>query len=453
MSVDSTAQPVHAPSQPVPYAPSVHKYLDFPPRKGIVSANIKPLHSMADSAAAASSSGSTSWLTGSICTPLAASIASDSGPTISLILKSITHFLNNPSSPLIYRISIPTPTFATLSPLLPERIKYCYTSSTSDLVIHKFPANSHEIGPLLLLNLYDAFKKDQPTYQSRILQELAGQIVWSMGTPSVKGHNGSERVADACVGRKKRLTPTVVVEVGWSQTLKSLREKAKQWLEMIKGIECVELVMCVHYERSSREVEDEGGANEQDGLQDGFNDREQRNQGEIQQQGPVSLELWRLCPPGSCRAISNPTRILSYPSSPRPNTRSTTRTAALPTPPPIPHLCQRLKIFPTPSSTKATFLLTDILGRDALKDDMGRFRWEVEMGLFWETVKTKKDMGYSETGRSTLRRVSASDILKEVREGAKENVVDVAMAGVLNELDNEEGEQTGQGRKRRKMGE
>jgi len=267
-----------------------------------------------------------------------------------------------------------------------------------------------------------------------------------MGTPSVKGHNGSESVADGCVGRKKRLIPTVVVEVGWSQTLKSLRDKARQWLGMIESIECVELVMCVQYAKSGRKEADVEGPDEEDEIVTG----EEKCQDETPQQAPVYLELWRLCPPDSCRAIRNSARM---PPSPRPNTRSTTRTATLPTPPPTPHMCQRLKIFPRASSAKAIFLLTDLIGRDLLKDDMGRFRWEVEMELFREVVQTKKEMGNSELEGLNLRRVSVSDILEEVREGVKENIVDVARAGVLAELDNEDLGQMGERRKKRKKGE
>lgn len=75
------------------------------------------------------------------------------------------------------------------------------------------------------------------------------------------------------------------------------------------------------------------------------------------------------------------------------------------------------------------------------------------MELFREVVQTKKEMGNSELEGLNLRRVSVSDILEEVREGVKENIVDVARAGVLAELDNEDLGQMGERRKKRKKGE
>ena len=100
-----------------------------------------------------------------------------------------------------------------------------------------------------------------------------------------------------------------------------------------------------------------------------------------------------------------------------------------------------------------TFLLTDFLARDILKDDLGRFRWEVELGLFREAVHTKKEMEGSEVAGSSLRRVSVGEILDEVSKSAKENMEDKAVAGVLAELDSEEVGQIGESRERRKIGE
>ncbi|KAF8440670.1 hypothetical protein BGX38DRAFT_1205258 [Terfezia claveryi] len=281
------------------------------------------------------------------------------------------------------------------------------------------------------------------------LANLASSIVWHGGRPSIRmvdreGNKKAEKVPDASIRMHDRRFPTVVVEVGKTQSLRSLRAAGKLWfahsleipgtmgqelnmgnLGQVEKPPGIELVILVDFAKGARTQEHGGeddGEDEEQHVAADDNAEEQRNattpvaDGDSHPTEPrgkdfthVYLELWRRCNPSYCRSASRVQGIEVLP--PGPQTRSSTSGLQS-----NPHMCQRLQIYPplaTADQGIATFYLTDFVGSDSFEDPDGTMHMDVPTQIFGDCVETIS--GYILNRRQGRRAVIRMDDLKKER--------------------------------------
>ncbi|KAF8432189.1 hypothetical protein BGX38DRAFT_1276874 [Terfezia claveryi] len=325
-----------------------------------------------------------------------------------------------------------TPTvFDELCLHLDAKARYTYDYSSRRLVIHGLPTYYHEISDPIITALLQSFDTHLMPEVNRYmtLANLTSRIVWHGGGPSIRmvdseGNKKAEKVPDASVRMRNRPFPTVVVEVGKTQSLRSLRAAAKLWFAHALEIpgttghglnmrnlgqrekpSGVELVILVDFAKGGRTQEDVGdhdgeeevqtvqylGANRKGGehsnaappLEDGHSHPTEPSGKDFTH---VYIELWRCCNPSYCRSAQPIQHMAALPPSRQ--TRSSMSGLQ-----PKPHMCQRLQIYPPLAPADqgiqvATFYLTDFVGSDSFEDPTGRMHMDVPLQIFGECVET-----------------------------------------------------------------
>ena len=301
---------------------------------------------------------------------------------------------------------------------LDANTRYTYDYSTSRLLIYGLHTYYHEIGTPILGALSRSFDSQLGPQINRYmaLANLASNIDWHGGGPSVrmvnkKGDKKTEKVPDASIGMSDRRFPTVVVEVGKSQPLLSLRAAGTLWfaheLEVpgtigqelhVRNPERspgVELVILIDFAKEAQ-TQGEGGGDEEEHAGASSSVDEDTNAAAPPEGGHthaeplgrdfthVYLELWRCCNTPSCRSAPRTQGIETLP--PHRQTRGSTASTR-----PNPHMCQRLQIYPplvSGEQENAIFYLTDFVGSDSFDDPSGRMHMGVPVQVFAKCVET-----------------------------------------------------------------
>jgi len=330
--------------------------------------------------------------------------------------------------------------------------RYTYDYSTSRLIIHGLPTYYHEIGTPILGVLSRCFESQlgPKVNDYAALVDLASSIDWHGGGPSIRmvdgqGNKKAEKVPDASMGMADRRFPTVVVEVGKTQSLRSLRAAGRLWfahqLEIpgtigeglkernwgaVEASPGIELVILIDFAKGART---QGAEDEEDEDQPSINPKlEEHANVAAPPEGSyvaesfgadfthVYLELWRCCSAASCRSAIRTQASEAVP--PRRHTRSSTSRTR-----PNPHMCQRIQIYPTRISgieESATFYLTDFVGSDSFDDPEGRIHMDVAAQVFGKCVDTIRSKVLSNVeGRRGVIRIND---LEEARLGLDKGI-------------------------------
>ena len=335
-------------------------------------------------------------------------------------------------------LEVPPAVFDTLGLHLKAKTRYTYDYATSHLLIHGLPTAYHEVGTPIIRALENHFHSQlgPRVRKSSALANLQSDIVWNYGALSVRmldnqGNRKAEKVPDVSIGIDGRQFPTVVVEVGKTQSLRSLRAAGRLWFAHELAIPSeeqsvrnsgreekspqIELVILIDFSNGPRngteEPSESHGVEVQADTPGGHSHSEHRGPHDTNKKFThVYLELWRSCNPSSCRSALQQHIPASHSHR---QTRSSTSRVRL-----NPQMCQRLQIYPLAYAhhETATFYLSDFVGSEVFNDPNGKWRMDVPAMVFGNCVERIERMMLGL--RRGMETIQAEDVDEEMESSA-----------------------------------
>lgn len=301
--------------------------------------------------------------------------------------------------------------------LLP-RMARDFDPTTDTWHLRSRPHILHEIGHPVIGEMRALL---QPQLSQSVLGRLSNKIVWHRGSDTTPLPNGGVKEPDAGIGLEHRALPTIVIEVGYSESRAKLRLDAHRWLQtglpdrsMVKrkrgdtdeedtsniNPRPVMLVMLISFEGKRPSIVDKEFNYSESDFADG--DVDGRILPKALKPLTVWVELWRLSP---VEAV-------------RPMTRSNTGRA--------PTMADRKRFWPSPDPNEPDFIelfATDIFGGDKVRDPGNTTRFKIPLVLFQNVLRVQMSlMKAQEAGEP----VSDSD----------DDVIDLGDGGAVEDAEN-----------------
>lgn len=244
-----------------------------------------------------------------------------------------------------------------------------YDPATMTWYLRVRPHVLHEVGHSML----DGIKSMVvPQLQSGRFSGLANRLVWTHASPTCELSNNGKKEPDTSLMMRGRSLPTVVFEVGYSQSRAKLRLDAKRWLEQGRGLDGahelkrkrggevrpVMLVVLISFE----------GLRPSDARQVDYTEVDFDAPGKTK---PLSIfvEMWRLMPVGLEARV----------------TRAAPESVAT--------MCERKQFFPeVDPKGSVTIYLTDLLGSDKIEDPEGLVNYSIPLRVFLNAYEERLSM-------------------------------------------------------------
>lgn len=249
----------------------------------------------------------------------------------------------------------------------------------------------HELGNIVLRRIEDLA---HPKLSEGKFAPLARKLVWNSGSNTSRLPSLGSKEPDASLGMVNRALPTIVIEVGYSESRAKLRLDAARWLQTGQ----------LDDTERKRKREDEGGSvttlkprpvmlvilisfegqrpSEDVGID--YSEQDYELTGDPHAPGPkplsIFVELWRL----RAGSDSRPATRSNSPDSPD---------LAL-----YPDMCERKRFFPedTESEDWITLFATDFFGTDKVKDSRNASKFKIPLSFFREAYAVKLSMYQAE---------------------------------------------------------
>lgn len=248
-----------------------------------------------------------------------------------------------------------------------------FDPATNTWHIRSRPHNLHELSHPIIGELKSLL---QPQLARTVLPNLSHKILWHRGSDTTLLPNGGVKEPDAGIGLENRTLPTIVVEVGYSETRTKLRLDAHRWVqtglpdrsrvkrkrgedgEAVSDINPspVMLVILISFEGQRLADQTDFQYSEIDAVDE---------QGTVKPL-TVWVELWRLAPVTQERPKTRGTMVL------------------------IPTMMDRKRFWPACDPEEPDFVqifATDIFEGDKIHDPGNSTRFNVPLVLFQEVLR------------------------------------------------------------------
>lgn len=307
--------------------------------------------------------------------------------------------------------------------LLP-RMARDFDPTTNTWHIRSRPHILHEIGHPVIGEIKSLL---QPQLAQSVLGGLSNKLIWHRGSETTPLPNGGVKEPDAGIGLEKRALPTIVIEVGYSESRAKLRLDAHRWLQTglpdrsrVKrkrgepgedtstiNPRPVMLVILISFEGKRPSVLDNEFEYSEIDFDDADSDGSAPHAAPLKTPKPLTVwvELWRLLPaePG------------------RPTTRSNTVLT--------PTMADRKRFWPAPEQGDGDFVelfATDIFGSDKVRDPGNTRRFKVPLLLFHGVMRKQMSiMNAVEEASGEVTSDSDDDVVVFGDEEAVEDAEDI----------------------------
>lgn len=213
----------------------------------------------------------------------------------------------------------------------------------------------------------------RPKLENSRFAKAAKDLVWTHASPTCSLSKDGRKEPDTALMMRGRSLPTVVFEVGYSQSRAKLRLDAKRWLETGRaadgrlkrmrgdeGCRPVMLVVIISFE----------GQRPSDAHEVDYTEEDYELPGNTKPLN-IFVEMWRLMP-----------------DQERHTTRAVSESGTF-----LPKMCERKQFFPevNPADT-VTIYLTDLLGSDMIRDPENLVKYQVPMTVFLNAYEERRSM-------------------------------------------------------------